>query len=175
VLATLDIRSKFLGQILYLHFSNHEMLFSSERMSQSAPTPGEGGKLVTETIQYDFGITVNFYAHLNFYGFQQVIAQLGGLDVSVDCAIQGHRLKSPELDAFKADSYELYTLPIGYHHLDPYMALWYVRSRGNSNDIDRGRRQMDVLRAIWHQAKRRGYGLRSLNCGRKLRNLSRRI
>ena len=44
--------------------------------------------------------------------------------------IQGHRLKSPTLDATKADSYELYTLPIGYQHLDPYMALWYVRSRG---------------------------------------------
>src|SRR5262249_42366439 len=39
---------------------------------------------------------------------------------------------------------------------DAYMALWYVRSRGSSSDIDRGRRQLDVLRAMWRQAKNAG-------------------
>jgi LCP family protein required for cell wall assembly len=118
--------------------------------------PGGGPKLLKETLLYNLGIKVDFYARVNFVDFEQLIAQLGGLDISVDCAIQGNRLKSPELDVTKEENYELYTLPIGYHHLTPYMALWYVRSRGSSSDFDRGRRQMEVLRAIWQEAKQAG-------------------
>src|SRR5207245_206299 len=97
--------------------------------------PGGGAKLIKDTLLYNFGIKVDFYAHVNFVDFEDLILKLGGLDISVDCAIQGHRLKSPELDVTKPESYELYTMPIGYRHLDPYMALWYVRSRGSSSDF----------------------------------------
>jgi LCP family protein required for cell wall assembly len=119
--------------------------------------PGGGAKLIKETIQYNFGIKVDFYARVDFMNFQDIIAKLGGLDISVDCAIQGHRLKPPyNLDVTLPESYELYTMPVGYRHLDPYMALWYVRSRGSSSDFQRGQRQMDVLRAMWRQAKSAG-------------------
>jgi LCP family protein required for cell wall assembly len=117
---------------------------------------GGGAKLIEETILYNFGIKVNFYARVDFVNFEKLINDLGGLDISVDCAIQGHRLKSPELDVTKAENYELYTLPVGAHHLSAYMSLWYVRSRGSSSDFARGERQIDVLRAMWRQAKNAG-------------------
>src|SRR5579859_769398 len=143
-----------LARDILVYAPNHSMMkLNTVMLEGNKGGASEGAQLLKDTIQYNFGIKVDFYAHVNFDGFQKIIGQLGGLDISVDCAIQGHRLKSPTLDAYKADSYELYTLPIGYQHLDPYMALWYVRSRGSSSDIDRGRRQMDVLRAMWHQAK----------------------
>jgi len=47
-------------------------------------------------------------------------------------------------------------MPIGRQTLTPYMALWYARSRKTTSDLDRGRRQMDVLRAMWHQAREQG-------------------
>ncbi len=47
-------------------------------------------------------------------------------------------------------------MPIGRQTLSPYMALWYVRSRKTTSDLDRGRRQMDVLRAMWYQAREQG-------------------
>ncbi len=145
---------------IFVYAPNHTMLKLDEVwVTGEKDGPDGGANLMKATMLYNFGIKVDFYAHVNFYAFQQIIAQLGGLNISVDCAIQGHRLKSPSLDAFKADSYELYTLPIGWDHLNPYMALWYVRSRGSSSDIDRGRREMEVLRAIWQQAK--GAGLLS--------------
>lgn len=118
--------------------------------------PGEGAKLLKETIMYNFGIDINFYARVDFNEFQEIIGQLGGLDITVDCAVQGNRLLSPELDKEDPANYEVYTLNIGAHKLDPYMALWYVRARGSSSDIDRGRRQMEVLRAIWRQARAAG-------------------
>jgi hypothetical protein len=36
--------------------------------------------------------------------------------------------------------------------MDGEMALWYARSRLRSNDFDRGRRQQETLRAIYHKA-----------------------
>jgi LCP family protein required for cell wall assembly len=121
---------------------------------------GKGAQLLKETIKYNFGIDVNFYARVDFASFTDLISKMGGLDISIDCAIQGHRLKPPYTGDYNDEaSWELYTLPIGYRKLDPYMVLWYVRSRGSSSDFDRGLRQMSVLRAIWRQAK--GAGLLS--------------
>ncbi|MBE7511398.1 MAG: LCP family protein [Anaerolineales bacterium] len=117
---------------------------------------GEGIKMMKETMRYNFGLRIDFYARVDFVKFQALIFKLGGLNISVDCAVQGNRLKSPELDYTLPESYEVYTLNIGMHTLDPYMALWYVRARGSSSDIDRGRRQMEVLRAIWRQARTTG-------------------
>jgi LCP family protein required for cell wall assembly len=117
---------------------------------------GQGIKLLEDTILYNFGIKIDFFAHVNFASYEQIIGKLGGLDISIDCAIQDYRLKSPTLDYKNPDSYELYTLLMGYKHLDPYMALWYVRTRAGTSDFDRGRREMDVLRALWREAKNAG-------------------
>lgn len=118
----------------------------------------EGGPsdLMKETILYNFGIEVDFYARVNFSDFEQIIEQLGGLEISVDCQIEDWALISPELDIYDENSYERYTMTIGRKTLEPYYALWYARSRVTTSDIDRGRRQMEVLRAIWKQAKEQG-------------------
>ncbi len=143
---------------LYVYVPNYTMVKINTVVNYGNTTfgPGGGAKLMKDTILYNLGIKVNFYARVDFAQFEDLIAKLGGLDISVDCAIQGYRLKSPDLDYTKEENYELYTLPVGQHHLNPYMALWYVRSRGSSSDFDRGRRQMDVLRAMWRQAKEAG-------------------
>ena len=118
---------------------------------------GAGAKLLEATLLYNFGIKVDFYAHVNFVNFEDLIAKMNGLNISVDCAIQDYRLKdNGAVDYTKAENYELYTMPMGFQHLNSYMALWYVRTRASSSDFDRGRREMDVLRAIWRQAKTAG-------------------
>ncbi len=143
---------------MFVYAPNSTMVKINTVMNSGEVKYGAGGgvKLIEQTILYNFGIKIDYYAHIDFVQFEKLIGKLGGLDISVDCAIQGHRLKSPELDYNDPNSYELYTLPIGFHHLSPYMSLWYVRSRGSSSDFDRGRREIDVLRAIWHQAKSAG-------------------
>ncbi|NDJ78937.1 MAG: LCP family protein, partial [Chloroflexi bacterium] len=99
---------------------------------------------------------IDFYARVDFTDFMEIVDRLGTLQISVDCAIQDWRLKSPELDPTVEDNWEVYVLPIGRQQLTPYMSLWYVRSRKTTNDLDRGRRQMDVLRAMWYQARSQG-------------------
>lgn len=114
---------------------------------------GGGIGLLKQTLEYNFGVTVDYYAALDFNGFLGVIDQLGGVRVPVDCIIQDYKLKSRELDKRVAENYELFTLPIGVHTLDADTALWYIRSRITSSDLDRGRRTQDVLRAIWRKVR----------------------
>ena len=98
---------------------------------------GGGIGLLKQTIEYNFGVTVDHYAAADFNGFLSVIDQIGGVRVPVDCIIQDWKLKSRELDKRVAENYELFTLPIGVHTLDADTALWYIRSRITSSDLDR--------------------------------------
>ncbi len=117
---------------------------------------GDGVGLLRETVLYNLGLEVDHYARVDFASFRRLIDDLGGVDVSVDCAIEDWRLTSPELDPTVEDNWEMFTLPVGVHTMDGDLALWYARSRRTSSDFDRGRRQQVILRAIWHR-------IRSLN------------
>jgi LCP family protein required for cell wall assembly len=123
-----------------------------------------GFGLLRQTILYNFGIPIHYYALANFEGFQTVIDTLGGVDIAVDCSIQDYRFEG--WDAWNEPIYRLYTLPVGLHHLDSDMALWYARSRRNSDAFDRGRRQMQLLVAIWREAKDQACWVRPWNSGR---------
>lgn len=63
--------------------------------------------------------------------------------------MQDWRLKDPLLDPQNADNWELYTVNIGVRHMSGDLALWYARSRKQSSDFDRSRRQHQMLRAIF--------------------------
>lgn len=110
-------------------------------------------QLLRETLLYNFGIKVDFYARIGFTEFREIINALGGLYISVDCAIEGNRLISPDLDPQNPESYQVFRMDIGLQRMDADTALWYARARGSSTDMDRGRRQMEILTAIWQQAR----------------------
>lgn len=115
---------------------------------------GGGFGLLRQTILYNFGINVHYYARVNFSGFKQIIDTLGGVDIAVDCAYQDYSLIGAEApsDSVAADEYGLRTLPVGYYTMDGESALWYARTRKISWDFDRGRRQQQLLRAIWQKS-----------------------
>ncbi len=116
---------------------------------------GDGGgvELLKQTIFYNLGIEIDFFARVDFNGFKQIIDSLGGVQISVDCAIQDWRLREPDLDVTVEENWELFTLPVGVHSMDGNLALWYVRSRRTSSDFDRGRRQQDMIRALWREIR----------------------
>jgi len=116
---------------------------------QSVGYPGGGPGLVKATIEYNLGVRVHFYAQVDFAGFVKLIDTLGGVDVVVDCELHD-TFPDPEPEEGQTDI----DLMPGLHHLDGKRALWYARSRWNSNDYDRARRQQRVLRGTWAQIKR---------------------
>ncbi len=115
-----------------------------------------GFGLLRQTILYNFGIRIHYYAMVNFSGFKQIIDTLGGLTIPVDCPIQDFRWTG-EYDENDEPTYEFITLSVGVYEMDSITALFYARSRKNSSDFDRGRRQQQILRAIWYEAKSGNY------------------
>ena len=110
--------------------------------------PGGGPGLLKQTLLYNLGIPIHYYARVDFDGFKRVVDTLGGIDLPVTCEMTDWRLKSPELDQELEENWELFTVDEQIHHMDGDMALWYVRSRKRSSDFDRSRRQQQALRAI---------------------------
>ncbi len=113
-----------------------------------------GFGLLRETILYNFGINVHYYVRVNFDSFAQIIDSVDGIDIAVDCAYQDYPLIDTELpDGVIEDpgADNLVTLPVGYYHMSGPQALWYARTRNNSSDFDRGRRQQQIIRAIWRR------------------------
>lgn len=99
-----------------------------------------GFELMADTFEYNFGVRPDYYAMLNFYGFEDIINTLGGVDVQVAQTLTDHR-----------DGYGNYTISPGTVHMNGDTALWYVRARYTTSDFDRTRRQQEVLQAVMNR------------------------
>lgn len=119
--------------------------------------PDGGFGLLRQTIFYNFGINVHYFVKVNFSGFEQIIDTLGGVDIGVDCAYQDYYpVDDFDPQASLEDNYYLRTLNVGYYTFDGFDALWYARTRKVTDDFDRGRRQQQILRAMWRKARDNG-------------------
>lgn len=110
-----------------------------------------GVEQLEQTILYNFGIPIHYYAQIDFEGFETIVDAMGGVDIAVSCRLQDWRLISPDLDPEVEENWHQFALEPGIHHMDGDLALWYARSRQSTSDFDRGRRQQQLLRAMLNQ------------------------
>lgn len=103
---------------------------------------GSGPLLAMQTVQYNFGLRINDYVMVDFNTFISIIDRIGGIDV------YNKKIINDPIYPSMNYGYDPFYLEIGDHHLDGANALKYARSRHSSDDIDRGRRQQDVLFAV---------------------------
>ncbi len=111
----------------------------------------DGVRLARQTIEQDYGITIDRYAWVGLQGFVNVINTLGGVNINVTHPIvddaypddTGTNVQNPY------DYKRLYLAP-GPQHLNGEQALEYVRSRHADliGDIGRTQRQQQVLEAV---------------------------
>lgn len=101
-----------------------------------------GFPLVQAVFEHNFGIHVDHYILTNFSGFQSIIDIFGGIDINAAKKITD-RCDLP----YRHVGY--CSIGPGLHHLDGALALWYVRSRYTSSDIDRMRRAQEVMEGIF--------------------------
>lgn len=118
--------------------------------------PGGGPALLKETIQYNLGIRIDHTAMVDFDGFRKIVDTLGGVDVPVSCSYTDWKLIDPSYNPEVEANWYLHTVEPGVIHMDGDLALWYARSRQKSSDFDRGRRQQEVIRALFTQALQTG-------------------
>jgi LCP family protein required for cell wall assembly len=111
----------------------------------------DGVRSARQTIEQDYGITIDRYAWVGLSGFASVIDTLGGVDIDVthpivdDTYPDDTRANPNDPFAIK----RLYLAP-GPQHLNGLEALEYVRSRHADlvGDIGRTNRQQEVLQAL---------------------------
>jgi LCP family protein required for cell wall assembly len=104
-----------------------------------------GPGLAKATVEYNFHIKINYYAEVNFTGFQAIVNTLGGVTLDVAAPI-----KDDEYPGEK-NNYTRVLFHTGLQHMDGKTALQYARTRHDDNDFARGDRQQQVLRALRQQ------------------------
>jgi LCP family protein required for cell wall assembly len=101
-----------------------------------------GAACTIKTIEQDTGIYVNHFIVVNFTGFENMVAALGGVE---ECSPVPLDAPGSGLD-----------LSAGYHLLNPTEALAYVRAReglGDGSDLERIVRQQAFMTSLISRAK----------------------
>lgn len=104
-----------------------------------------GYELMDKTISQNFGIEIDYNVGVNFDGFEKVVDQLGGIDIT--------------LTADEADYMALWGFPDmeeGVNHMDGEQALCYARTRyvgtgKEANDFGRTYRQRVVMTTVYQE------------------------
>jgi LCP family protein required for cell wall assembly len=135
---------------LYVYIPGWQMqrINTADPHGERVGYPGGGPGLVKATIEYNLGVRVHYFARVDFEGFMNIIDTLGGVDVVVDCELHD-TFPDPDAEEGASDI----DLEPGVHLLEGKLALWYARSRWNTSDFDRGRRQQRVLRGAFAKIK----------------------
>ncbi len=110
--------------------------------------PGGGAQLAMDTIDYNFGIPIDYYVVMNWASFIDIIDELGGIDVT----IEKYAYDPAYADcSFCSNVYPVEFVP-GTEHMDGQRALAYARIRKSDDDFKRIERQQDVMQAVAQKA-----------------------
>jgi polyisoprenyl-teichoic acid--peptidoglycan teichoic acid transferase len=102
-----------------------------------------GVELTLDTVEELLDVPVDYYVKMNFNAFIDVIDALNGIEVNVPYTFT-------EQDS--NDKAGAITLNEGIQNLDGEEALALARTRKLDNDIERGKRQQEIIKAIMKKA-----------------------
>lgn len=111
--------------------------------SGSKNNSAAGADLIVKTIKDLTALKINYYAILNFGGFEKIIDTIGGINITSERDIYDPSYPGPNY------SYAPFKLERGFHHLDGATALKYARERHNDpeGDFGRAKRQQEVMQS----------------------------
>ena len=101
-----------------------------------------GPDLAQQTVEGLLGIKLNSYALINFEAFTKIVDSVGGALVDVKRPIRDEAYPTADFGV------ERLNIQPGPQLMSGDTALKYARSRHDSNDFSRARRQQDVIAAI---------------------------
>lgn len=104
--------------------------YTMQRINNAYPVGGI--PLVKDTLEYNFGITPDHYLMVQMSDFPRLVDAVGGIDVVV-------------ID----DLTDPCHLAPGNVHMNGALAFCYAAHRRGDDDIDRNRRQLQVMRAFF--------------------------
>jgi len=108
-----------------------------------------GAELVMKTINEHFQLNVNRYVLVNIHGLAAVIDSLGGIDIEMTSKEAGRinfELRKEPMDDVKREKVPAID---GVQHLDGMQAVTFARIRGIDSDLERTRRQRQLLETLF--------------------------
>lgn len=118
--------------------------------------PG-GFDLLRQTILYNFGINAHYHVLIDYSGLREIVDFVDGVEVVVECAIKDKLHKDTRIPDEARKVEDVYwVLDAGVYEFDGLEALWYARSRRGVTDLERGRRQQQLLRGVWSRLRSSG-------------------
>jgi polyisoprenyl-teichoic acid--peptidoglycan teichoic acid transferase len=116
-------------------------------MAPDTPTSNRGLNLLHQSVAYMLGVDIDYYVEVNMAGFASIIDAVGGVTVDVGPTPLPIGGVLPDGRHVKPSGY----VPAGVQHLDGDQALWFARSRRDSDDYNRMGRQRCLLQSLLQQ------------------------
>jgi LCP family protein required for cell wall assembly len=117
---------------------DHNRINTAYMLGEAYKLPGGGPALARRTVEGVIGVPINYYAVIDFKSFENVIDEIGGIDVLVEQPIK--------ISPIGRLSILLEAKP---YHFDGPEALAYARVRkAAGDDFGRARRQQQVVLAV---------------------------
>lgn len=108
--------------------------------------PGGGPTLVAQTVEYNFGIPINYFAEVDIAGMEKVVDTIGGIIIDVPGIVKDDQYPT-ENSGFTRVRFRP-----GLQLMDGVTAVRYARTRHDGGDFSRQTRQQQVLLAIRERA-----------------------
>lgn len=116
----------------------HNRINTAYFLGASYKLPGGGPGLAMTTVENFLGVPIDYYAVIYFHAFEDIVDEIGGIDVLVNEEIKISPIGRTS-----------YVLGAKAHHLNGSSALAYARARkSEGGDFDRAQRQQQVALAI---------------------------
>lgn len=142
ILATLNQKTKTV-KTLSIPRDAYVYVPSIDRRDKITHAHARGGTIATiDTVENLLDVPVDYYVRMNFDAFIDIVDALDGIEVEVPYSLV-------ELDE---NDNRVVNLKAGLQNLNGSEALALARTRKLDSDIERGKRQQEILKAIASQA-----------------------
>src|SRR5947209_8553262 len=101
-----------------------------------------GPELAMQTVSADFSMPIQYYARVDFRGFEQMVNAVGGVVIDVDWPVKDDEYPTADYGYMR-----IYFGP-GPQLMNGAQALQYARSRHGMNDFARAGRQQKVILSV---------------------------
>ncbi|OLN24060.1 transcriptional regulator [Domibacillus antri] len=143
VLATLNVEDKTI-KMLSIPRDTYAYIPELDQYNKINHAHATGGPISTiETVEELLEVPVDYYVRMNFYAFVDVVDALNGIEFDVPFEIQ---------EKNSDDKHGTIDLKPGVQTLNGEEALALARTRKYDNDIERGKRQQEILQTISKKA-----------------------
>jgi len=128
---------------LLVKFPDKNYYTKINSLYSSGENEGQGIELIKTKLKEITGLDIDYFIVFDLEGVKKLIDQLGGIDVVVHENIYDPEFPGPD------DSYEVFSISRGIHHLGGETTLKYIRSRNQTGgDFARIQRQQEVINIL---------------------------